>query len=254
MTCTSFKRTFADCVNENDPGSLLKRRLSSQSGLPININNWTAASQPTEIPEIQPKPEIMPIHQRCDGANNTNAGGTAPSEPVRKISSRRGTKRSWPSTSSSNNDIGSTCTNGEPKTKRSRGSASSSEPKADGPPLQVKSACTRCQHRKARCSGTRPSCKYCTEHELECSYDVAEGSTRTSDLKRKLRESSKQAHYLGCVLAALRDGTDFQASQILARLRLGDSLPDLLRLLPVYSSSPESRPDQVGPDQRTKSP
>lgn len=251
---TSFKRSFADCVNGNDPGSLLKRRLSSQSGVPNNNNNWAAASHPTGIPEIRSKPESVPIHQKFDEADNTIASGNLLSGPVAKASPRSGVKRSRPSTSSNNIDLGSTCKKGEPKPKRSRGSGSSSGSKADGPPLQVKSACTRCQHRKARCSGTRPSCKYCTEHELECSYDVAEGSTRTSDLKRKLRESSKKAHYLGCVLAALRDGTDFQASQILARLRLGDSLPDLLRLLPVYSSSPESRPDQAGPDRRTTLP
>lgn len=256
---TSFKRSFADCVNEVDHGSLLKRRLSSQNGLSIHINDWSTVSQQTEIPDIQHKPESMTVHRVHDEADNPILSGASPSEPVKTASPRRGAKRSKhsdhrSSTSSSNNDLGDTCKDSDPKRKRSRGSVSSAGSKAHGPPLQVKSACTRCQHRKARCSGTRPSCQYCTEHELECFYDVAEGSTRTSDLKRKLSESSKRAKYLGCVLAALRDGTDFQASQILARLRMGDSLPSILHSLPVYASSPESRPDQAGQDRRTTLP
>jgi hypothetical protein len=104
--------------------------------------------------------------------------------------------------------------------------------------VQVRSACTRCQHRKAKCSGTRPACTYCSERSLDCTYSVAEGATRTNDLKRRLRETSNKAHAFGLLLEVMRQGTDEEATKVLARLRIGESLQGILCSLPVSASSP----------------
>lgn len=36
-----------------------------------------------------------------------------------------------------------------------------------------KSACTRCQKRKGKCTGERPVCRYCSDRGLDCSWDVS---------------------------------------------------------------------------------
>ena len=105
-------------------------------------------------------------------------------------------------------------------------------------PTQVRSACTRCQHRKARCTGTRPACAYCVERQLECAYDVAEGETRTNDLKRRLRDSEIRAQAFGRILAVMREGNIYQATEVLARLRLGGTPRDVLQSLPSSIACP----------------
>jgi hypothetical protein len=131
----------------------------------------------------------------------------------------------------------------EPKRTRNSGSAQGADigrrlTKGKDATVQVRSACTRCQHRKAKCSGTRPACTYCTERSLDCSYSVAEGATRTNDLKRRLRETSNKAHVFGLLLEVMRQGTDEEATTVLAKLRIGESLQGILCSLPVSASSP----------------
>ncbi|KAM0709870.1 hypothetical protein Q7P35_003912 [Cladosporium inversicolor] len=118
--------------------------------------------------------------------------------------------------------------------------------------LQVRSACTRCQHRKAKCTGTRPACAYCVERQLECTYDVAEGETRTNDLKRKLRDSEIRAQAFGRILAVMREGNIYQATEVLARLRIGGTPRDILQSLPtsIASPSPRGEPLQSGLERR----
>ena len=104
--------------------------------------------------------------------------------------------------------------------------------------LQVRSACTRCQHRKAKCTGTSPACAYCVERQLECTYDVAEGETRTNDLKRRLRNSEIRSQAFGRILAVMREGNIYQATEVLARLRLGETPRDVLQALPSSIACP----------------
>ena len=140
----------------------------------------------------------------------------------------------------------------EVKSKRSgrRSKSASAEDKtkvtkAKNSTLQVRSACTRCQHRKAKCTGTRPACAYCIERQLECIYDVAEGETRTNDLKRKLKDSEIRAQAFGRILAAMREGSIYQATEVLARLRMGESLRDILLALPKSIASPSPNGESV---------
>jgi hypothetical protein len=70
---------------------------------------------------------------------------------------------------------------------------------------------------------------------MECSYEVADGMTRSEDLKSKVREATERRDRLDQLVNAMRQGTEQQASELLARLRIGATIEDLL--------DPESRPD-----------
>ena len=68
---------------------------------------------------------------------------------------------------------------------------------------------------------------------MECSYEVADGMTRSEDLKFRVREATERGDRLDQLVGAMRSGTDAQSSQLLARLRVGATIDDLL--------DPESR-------------
>jgi hypothetical protein len=104
----------------------------------------------------------------------------------------------------------------------------------------VKSACIQCQKRKTKCSGERPVCRFCSDRNLECSWDVGDGLTRTANLKRKLLEANRIADDLGELVGAMRSGTDQTSSMLLAKLRLGDSLESLLSNIRLDESPGES--------------
>lgn len=93
---------------------------------------------------------------------------------------------------------------------------------------QNRSACTECRRRKQRCTGNRPTCRFCAEKGVECSYEVADGMTRTEDLKTKVREATERGDRLDQLVDAMRQGTDQRSSELLARLRVGATLDDLL--------------------------
>jgi hypothetical protein len=92
----------------------------------------------------------------------------------------------------------------------------------------VKSACVQCQKRKTKCSGYRPSCRSCSVRGIECSYDIDDGLTRTAGLKKQLHEAIGRSEELCALVEAMRGGTDETSSMLLAKLRIGMSLDDLL--------------------------
>jgi hypothetical protein len=92
----------------------------------------------------------------------------------------------------------------------------------------VKSACVQCQKRKTKCSGYRPSCRSCSNRDIECSWDVDGGLTRTAGLRKQLREAVGRSEDLCALVDAMRRGTDETSSMLLAKLRIGISLNDLL--------------------------
>jgi len=63
---------------------------------------------------------------------------------------------------------------------------------------------------------------------VECSYEVADGMTRSEDLKLKVREATERGDRLDQLVDAMRQGSDQQSSELLARLRVGATLDDLL--------------------------
>jgi hypothetical protein len=111
----------------------------------------------------------------------------------------------------------------------------------------VKSACVQCQKRKTKCSGQRPVCQFCSDRNLECSWDIGDGLTRTADLKRKLIEANGRSEDLSQLVDAMRSGTDQTSSMLLARLRIGDSLDELLSNIRLDSSPEEGGEVQLDP-------
>ena len=101
--------------------------------------------------------------------------------------------------------------------------------------LHFRSACAECRRRKQQCTGDRPTCRFCADKGVECSYEVADGMTRSQDLKLKVREATERGDKLDQLVDAMRRGTDQQSSELLARLRVGATIDDLL--------DPESRLD-----------
>jgi len=95
----------------------------------------------------------------------------------------------------------------------------------------VKSACVQCQKRKTKCSGQRPICRFCSDRDLECSWEVTDGMTRSADLKQKLQDANGKSEDLDLLVDALRSGTDLDSTMLLARLRLGTSVEDLAKSL-----------------------
>jgi len=109
----------------------------------------------------------------------------------------------------------------------------------------VKSACVQCQKRKTKCSGQRPVCRFCSDRNLECSWDIGDGLTRTADLKRKLQEATGRSEDLDTLVDAMRHGTDDVSTMLLARLRLGESIEDLVSAL-RSRPSPHAEHDTIG--------
>jgi hypothetical protein len=78
----------------------------------------------------------------------------------------------------------------------------------------------------------------CSELDLPCRFDVAEGVSRAERMKLLKRESvSGKAEEMERVIRALRTSSDDHASVILARLRIGDRLEDIARDLPPLSTN-----------------
>jgi hypothetical protein len=89
-----------------------------------------------------------------------------------------------------------------------------------------------------QCDGARPRCTRCSELDLPCRFDVAEGVSRAERMKLLKRESmSPRAEEMARVIKALRTGSDDQATAVLARLRIGDRLDDIVKALPPPSIS-----------------
>ena len=271
---TSFRQPRPNCIDGTNLERLFNRRCSN-TDRPLNsanLSNTISHTTPKSNPQYlstnmngvtsqQPSGVAIvretiqtdrdKLKLRLVKATCLQCGGKKPGHSDREVCGGCG-----------NGDLECSRDNYEPKPKR-RSRKSTSADGAEGilnpaatknTPRQVRNACSRCQHRRSKCSGTRPACTSCVENRLHCSYDVAEGATRFSDLKRKLRESSSQTQALGRILAVMREGTDDQASEVFARLRMRDSLRDVLRSLPTHISPPSSGHNQKGSDGHSSGP
>lgn len=114
----------------------------------------------------------------------------------------------------------------------------------------VKCACFQCKKRKTKCSGRRPVCHFCEDRNLECSWDSADGLTRAADLKRQLNEAIDYSEHLGILVDAMRSSSIQISTMLLAKLRLGESLQDLIVSIQSMSAHVEDdlaiRNDQAG--------
>lgn len=110
----------------------------------------------------------------------------------------------------------------EVKTKRTSG--------RNGKPAA--SACWQCRKRKTKCSAQRPVCSFCNARGLECSWDVLDGLTSYQDLQRKVREAETSLDNLCAFVEALKTADNQTSTMLLAKLRLGDSVEELVQSLP----------------------
>lgn len=91
----------------------------------------------------------------------------------------------------------------------------------------VRSACLQCRRRKIKCSGERPTCRSCTSCDVECRWQVPAGLTRTQGLKQELQSVMNQLNDSETLVGRMQRGSDEEATLLLARLRLGDSVEEL---------------------------
>lgn len=128
----------------------------------------------------------------------------------------------------------------KPNTDGAESDASSDQTKSTRKKAEpVKSACVQCQKRKTKCSGQRPVCRFCADRNLECSWEIGDGLTRTADLKRKLLEATGRSDNLDTLVDAMRDGTDEVSTMLLAKLRLGATVKDLASSIRLDAFSEE---------------
>lgn len=227
-------RTYIDCSDGVSAEVLTTRRIFSQDGSSLILNSSTHPKRQSDSERIYGvKGGVSSPEQSQNGEKPQHANSACPRCEVNELrcSSQRPTGRCP-------GEKMLKCTRGISKYTRKRASyktgpvvgvdsgreASITTKKV----LQVRSACMRCRKRKGRCTGERPICRYCSELGLDCSWDVSDGLTRTNDLKRRLREAANRSLELDRIFVVLRDGTDAESTEVLARLRLGDSDADVI--------------------------
>ncbi|KAI7271255.1 hypothetical protein KC345_g7251 [Hortaea werneckii] len=109
----------------------------------------------------------------------------------------------------------------------------------------TRNACIRCRLAKAKCDGKHPTCNRCSASESKCIYDVpSEGITKMQSLQQRLDLKTSELHAKTTelqnammVLTCMQHGTDSQATEVLARLRRGESIESMaagLSVQPMY--------------------
>lgn len=81
-----------------------------------------------------------------------------------------------------------------------------------------------------------------------CSWDIPEeGVTKTQHLQHKLAQQSVLLERVNSMVYILRHGTDKVATEALARLRIGESVDEVLQLVGTQDLS-MSKADQMKPE------
>jgi hypothetical protein len=99
----------------------------------------------------------------------------------------------------------------------------------------VESACFQCRKRKTKCTGQRPACRYCRDCNFDCIWEASEGLTRTEDLRQQLQSVVTNLKNLEAMVGKKRNGTDEEATIVLARLRLGAPIEEMVRVISTES-------------------
>ncbi|KAI0884525.1 uncharacterized protein GGS22DRAFT_143772 [Annulohypoxylon maeteangense] len=103
----------------------------------------------------------------------------------------------------------------------------------------TRNACSPCKNKKAKCDGIRPECGRCQKTGDTCLYEV----NRRDIAKLQLMSDSDAARLqnLDIIFAVLQTGTDEQAAELLAQIRLGEpseSLASTLNLSGFHHPNP----------------
>ncbi|CAN9426368.1 unnamed protein product, partial [Alternaria alternata] len=80
-----------------------------------------------------------------------------------------------------------------------------------------------------KCNSARPTCSRCKTLDVDCQYDVEQGVTRAESFRIKKDRQITRTADLESLVNLLRSGCDVEASTVLARLRLGDRVDDIVQ-------------------------
>ncbi|KAI1770500.1 hypothetical protein F4818DRAFT_455624 [Hypoxylon cercidicola] len=102
----------------------------------------------------------------------------------------------------------------------------------------TRNACSPCKVKKVKCDGTRPACGRCKKSGDACLYEA----NRRDILKLQLLSESDTARLQNfeLVFAALQNGTEHQAAELLAQIRLGESIDALASALNPSAPQPST--------------
>lgn len=98
-----------------------------------------------------------------------------------------------------------------------------------------------------QCNGQYPECARCQASGVKCIYDIAEGITKMQNIQQKLDSKTGDLDRAMAVLCRLQQGTDEEASEVLARLRLGESVENLAN---YFANQGSLNAGYVNPPQR----
>ncbi|CAN9443880.1 unnamed protein product [Alternaria alternata] len=80
-----------------------------------------------------------------------------------------------------------------------------------------------------KCNSARSTCSRCKTLDVDCQYDVEQGVTRAESFRIKKDRQITRTADLESLVNLLRSGCDVEASTVLARLRLGDRVDDIVQ-------------------------
>ncbi|XXG97942.1 hypothetical protein Hte_004258 [Hypoxylon texense] len=110
----------------------------------------------------------------------------------------------------------------------------------------TRNACSPCKVKKAKCDGNRPACGRCNKSGDACIYEV----NRRDILKFQLLNDNDIARLQSfeLVFGALQSGTDQQGAELLAQIRLGESVNTLASTLNPSAAQPSTSASSLQPE------
>ncbi|KAI6351240.1 hypothetical protein MCOR25_010063 [Pyricularia grisea] len=102
------------------------------------------------------------------------------------------------------------------------------------------SACLRCRRSKAKCTGTRPRCRRCSDNDVSCEYDADPDITPSLTVKRRNIELLKENQELRQVIGFMATRPWQETEEVFQRLREG------MDPLEVYAAVIAGRTDSSG--------
>lgn len=91
--------------------------------------------------------------------------------------------------------------------------------------------CTQCKEKKRKCVGQPPACEACIKQGSTCSLSDSDGLIVQRNLAQAFSHREPQWDDLVTLVSWLREGSDPDATMLLAQLRLGASVKDLAQII-----------------------
>ncbi|KAM0207699.1 hypothetical protein ACHAPQ_006589 [Fusarium lateritium] len=114
-------------------------------------------------------------------------------------------------------------------------------------------ACVLCRKTKTRCDGRQP-CARCQSSSNVCTYDTKTLSgERLNRLTHAFNEQKGRLSHLETILAAMRTGTDAEAAELMAWIRIGESVESIVSYIESKSRAVVVSERIVGANNQAKS-